>query len=106
MLLDTPVIVKHPKSIVVREYTEASIECLANGIGPIYYQWERHWSSNDSWIIPLNINITSPKLVFDVISEKDEGVYHCTAFNDDGIAISNNATITVYGKYIHSYTNL
>ena len=40
----------------------------------------------------------SPKLVFDVIREEDQGLYHCVATNNDGSAISENATITVYGK--------
>jgi len=34
------------------------------------------------------------------IEESDEGVYKCMASNKDGIAESNPATVTVYGKYI------
>jgi len=44
------------------------------------------------------VNITSPKLIFSVITEEDEGVYHCIATNDDGSVESDNATITVYGE--------
>ena len=89
-----------PKSVVVRENDGASLECSAYGIGPIFYEWEKYWSANDSWIMPLNdfINITSSKLIFDAITEEDEGIYHCVVFNDDGSVTSNNATITVYGK--------
>ena len=71
----------HPKSVVVKESTEACIECSADGIDSIYYQWEKYMPSNDSWIMPLNaVNITSPKLIFSEVTEEDEGIYHCIAF--------------------------
>ena len=44
------------------------------------------------------MNITSPNLKFSVVTEKDEGVYHCIVTNDDGSVISDNATINVYGE--------
>ena len=50
------------------------------------------------------VNSTSPKLKFSMISEKDEGIYHCVITNDDGSVTSDNATITVYGMYIPVYT--
>ena len=100
----SPVINKQPESVVVGEYNETFIECLAYGIGPIYYQWEKYWLSNDSWIIsPNGINITSPKLIFSAVTEENEGIYHCVAFNDDGAVISDNATITVYGMFMNTY---
>jgi len=81
------------------------LECLATGIGCIQYKWEKYQSSSNSWIRPSHrvANITSPKLIFSVITEDDEGVYHCTATNHDGSVISDNATITVYGK-LNCYT--
>ena len=77
--------------------------CSANGMGPISYQWEKYQSSNKSWINPTHgvINSTSPELVFDKISEEDEGIYHCIVTNDDGSVVSDNATITVYGKLLY-----
>ena len=33
-----------------------------------------------------------------MITEEDEGVYHCIVTNDDGSVVSDNATITVYGE--------
>ena len=85
--------------MVVAEYNKTLLECLADGMGPIYYHWEKYWSSNDSWIIPPNkVGTTSSELIFDAIREEDEGVYHCIALNDDGAAVSNNATVTVYSK--------
>ena len=93
-------ITKHPRSVVVRENNMASVECLASAIGKIHYQWEKYFLTNDSWITQSNkaINFTSPKLIFIAITEEDEGIYHCIASNNDGSKISNNATITVYGK--------
>lgn len=95
---------KQPAPVVIAEYNETSIECLAYGLGPINYQWEKYSLANDSWIIPPNgINNTSPKLIFSAITGEDEGIYHCIASNDDGAAISNNATITVYGMFMNTY---
>ncbi len=69
-------------------------------MGPIHYQWEKYQPSDGSWITPSNrvVNITSPELIFSVIREEDEGVYHCIVTNDDGSVVSDNATITVYGE--------
>ena len=78
-----------------------ALSCSAIGMGPIYYKWEKYYSSNNSWISPSHraMNVTSLDLIFSVISEEDEGVYRCVVTNDDGSVISNNATIHVYGKY-------
>ena len=101
-----PVIVAQPTSDVFRvDYESTTLWCSANGTGPIHYQWEKFESSNDSWIIPAHrvVNSTSPKLKFSMLSEEDEGIYHCVVTNDDGIVTSDNATITVFGMYITSY---
>ena len=76
------------------------MNCEANGYVTI--KWEKYQSSSNSWIRPSHraMNITSPKLIFSVITEEDEGVYRCVATNDDGSVISDNATITVYGEKI------
>ena len=75
--------------------------CSAIGMGPIYYRWEKYHLSNNSWISPSHrtVNNTSPNLNFSVITEEDEGVYHCVVTNDDGSEISDNVTIRVYGEY-------
>ena len=80
-------------------YENAALWCSANGIGPIHYRWEKYQSSNDSWMNPGHrvVNVTSPKLKFNKVSEEDAGIYHCVVTNDDGSVVSNNATITVYG---------
>jgi len=69
-------------------------------MGPIHYQWEKYQPSDGSWMKPSNraVNTTSSKLIFSVITEEDEGVYHCIVTNDDGSVVSDNATITVYGE--------
>ena len=82
--------------------------CEAKGMGPIYYKWEKYQPSNDSWIRPSDraVTITSTKLIFSVIMEEDEGIYHCVVTNDDGSVLSDNATITVYGEcFIFLYSS-
>ena len=77
------------------------ISCSAVGMGPIYYHWEIYNSPNNSWISPSHraVNIASPDLKFNIITEEDEGVYRCIVTNDDGSVISDNATVHVYGEY-------
>ena len=79
---------------------------MATGIGPIYYQWEKYDSVDYSWIKPSDRakNISSHHLVFNEIVEEDEGIYHCVVTNSDGSVVSDNATITVYGKRLINYT--
>ena len=76
------------------------MSCSAVGMGPIYYQWEKYNTSNNSWISPSHraVNITSSQLKFSDIREEDEGVYRCIVTNDDGSVISDNATVHVYGE--------
>ena len=77
------------------------MSCSAVGMDPIYYQWQKYNSSNNSWMSPSHraVNVTSSDLKFSVIREKDEGVYRCNVTNDDGSVTSDNATIHVYGEY-------
>ena len=80
----------------------------ATGIGPIYYQWQKYDPFSNSWVAPSSRaeNITSPNLKFNLITEEDQGLYHCIASNDDGSIVSDDAKITVYGKLqiiTHSY---
>jgi len=76
------------------------MNCLASGEGTMQYKWEKYQSSSNSWKRPSLrvVNIISPKLIFRVIMEEDEGIYRCVATNHDGSVVSNNATITVYGE--------
>ena len=74
-------------------------ECLATGVGRIHYLWEKYYPLNNSWIKPSNrvVNVTSRYLVFSVITEEDEGVYHCVATNRDDMVVSSSSNIIVYG---------
>jgi len=77
-----------------------AMKCMASGIGPIYYKWEKYISFSNDWIEPSSrvVNATSSKLIFSIVTEEDEGIYHCVTTNNDGSTVSDNATITVYGK--------
>ena len=95
--------VKNPKSIVIKEYSnEVFLECSAHDyeVGSIKYRWEKYQPSNDTWMTPNHADeiFMFAKLVFEEIREEDQGMYRCVAINNDGSAISENATITVYGK--------
>ena len=78
---------------------------MATGVGPIYYQWEKYDSVDDRWIKPSRRvdNISSQHLLFNGVTEEDEGIYHCVVTNDDGSVVSDNATVTVYGKRLINY---
>ena len=90
------------------EYKENKIdvspfECLAEGhehAGRIHYLWEKYYPLNNSWIKPSDrvVNVTSRYLNFSLITEEDEGVYHCVAINEDDQIPSKNSSIIVYGE--------
>jgi len=71
------------------------------GVGDVKYRWEKYQPSNESWLLApyRQAKVLSPILKIIVVKNEDEGIYRCTASNDDGIAVSKNATITVYGEY-------
>jgi len=100
LLLATPVIVTHPKSVVSKEGgTKISLSCSAHDyrVGHVKYNWEKYHPSDDKWIRP-SVRHSRAKLIFSVITEQDEGVYRCIATNSDGSVVSGNGTITVYGE--------
>jgi len=99
-----PSIIMHPLSITIRAgaKNEMIMNCEATGIGSINYNWEKYHVSSKSWIRPSHraTNIASPKLVYRVVKEEDEGIYHCVVSNGYDSAVSDSATLTVYGKYL------
>jgi len=103
--LALPNITKQPTSSAVRVNStlKTVTHCIAIGIDPLHYQWEKYLSSNDSWIRPSHraVNIKSQKLTFSIITEGDEGIYRCVVSNNDGSVLSDNVTITVYGEFKH-----
>ena len=75
-------------------------EIFATGVGQIEYLWQKYDPFTDSWI-PISsraINNTSPTLKISVITEEDQGMYHCIVTNYDGSVTSDNVTITVFGR--------
>ena len=84
-------------------YNERNVsvfKIFATGVGRIHYQWEKYDSFNNSWI-PLSsraMSSTSPNLNFSIITEEDQGIYHCIVTNYDDSVTSDNVTITVFGK--------
>ena len=97
----SPIIITQPKSQVIKD-KERNIVVLwvfANGTESLYYQWQKYDLFSNSWIPPSNRaeNIKSLNLTFSVITEEDQGIYHCIVSNDDGHVVSDNATITIYG---------
>jgi len=90
-----------PTTVKAEQLNVIALSCLAIGMSPIYYQWEKYHLSNNSWINPSHraVNIASPNLKFNIVTEEDEGVYRCIATNDDGSVISNNASINVYSEF-------
>ena len=101
-MLAVPVIIKQPVSATVEErQTETVVtNCAAAGMGFIQYQWQKYVPFNNSWMVPFLrlVNVTSPTLKFITITEEDEGIYRCTVMYDHGRVVSENATVTVYGK--------
>lgn len=100
--ITSPIITLQPISKVIRhnERNVSVFEIAATGVGHLYYLWQKYDALNKSWVLLSStiVNNTSPKLNFSIVTEEDQGVYHCTVINYDGSVISNNATITVYGK--------
>ena len=98
-----PNITKQPLSIALRAGARDKIvmQCEAVGIGFINYHWEKYHLSNNSWEGPHRaVKITSSKLTYRLILEEDEGIYRCVVSNGHDSVVSDNATLTVYGKFI------
>ena len=97
-----------PQTFKEKEKNTLTLWIDATGIGPVYYQWQKYDTFSNSWVAPSSRaeNIASSNLTFNLITEEDEGLYHCIASNDDGSVVSDVAKITVYGKLqiiAHSY---
>ena len=102
----SPTITLQPISCVSR-YNERNVlafEIAATGVGHIYYLWQKYDSYSDSWISVSSraVNDTSSALNFNIITEEDQGIYHCIVANYDGIVTSDNVTIAMFGKLLFS----
>ena len=111
IFIASPIITIQPQSKTFKE-KERSVLALwiaATGVGPIYYTWQKYDPFSDSWVLPSNRaeNAKSLKLKFSMITEEDQGIYHCIVSNGDGHVISDNINITVYGMlYICHYIEM
>ena len=98
----SPRITLQPVSHVIRqnERNVSVFEISATGVGNIDYLWQKYDSFADSWISVSSrvVSETLPNLNFNIITEEDQGIYHCVVTNYDGSVMSDNATITVFGK--------
>ena len=100
-----------PVSRVIRhnERNISVFEISTTGVGNIDYLWQKYDSFADSWI-PVSSRVvseTSRYLNFNIITEEDQGIYHCIVTNYGGSVMSDNATLTVFGKsLLATYINI
>ena len=102
----SPTIILQPTSRTFKyNSTNVSVfEIFATGVGQVEYLWQKQDPLTDSWI-PISsraINSTSPTLNFSVITEEDQGMYHCIVTNYDGSVTSDIVTITVFGRLCYN----
>ena len=102
IVLAHPNITQQPLSTLVRagDKNRLIMRCKADGIGSIVYKWEMYHLSSNSWIRPSHRTekTTSSYLIYHVVKEEDEGIYRCVISNGYDSVVSDNATLTVYGK--------
>ena len=74
----------------------------ADGAGQMHCLWQKYDLYSNTWtpVSSRSLNDTSPNLNFSVITEEDQGIYHCIVTNYDGSVTSDNVTITVFGMCI------
>ena len=80
-----------------------AFEIAATGVGHVDYLWQKYDSYSDNWI-PVSsraVNHTSATLNFKVITEEDQGIYHCVVTNHDGSVSSDNVTIALFGMLLY-----
>ena len=100
----SPTITLQPLSYVSRRNVKnvLVLEIAATGVGHVDYLWQKYDSGSDSWISISSraVNDTSATLNFKVITEEDQGIYHCVATNHDGSVLSDNVTIALFGMLL------
>jgi len=94
-------VTSHPVSVVEYVNTSASLSCEGTGSDPISYQWRK---VNRKISIERATGVKTPNLTISPIREEDEDEYYCVVSNEGRTGPiyndkSQNATITVYGKY-------
>ena len=84
----TPEIRQHPQSLVVVAGREARFDVSAEGVPPLYYQWQR-----DGVNLPGKTNAT---LVLDDVRVSQNGAYRVIITNKFGQATSDDASLVVH----------
>ncbi len=82
-----PKIVVHPKGQAVAPGSAVALEVVADGTGPLHYQW-----FHDDAIIP---QATSSTLSLASVGPADAGTYTVVVTSSAGSATSNGATLTI-----------
>ena len=91
------VITQHPVDADVPLGGNITLTCKASGEGTLIYSWEWKSSTKNPWSVVKN---NSTSYTTNALLSIGEYMYRCRVDNKVGIAaVSNIATITVYGKY-------
>jgi len=88
-----PSISTHPSDVNTPVGSSATLTCSADGDGTLMYFWER---SGSGWT-PID-NANSPSYTTNSNVAVGQYTYRCVVRNEDGSAVSNSATVNVYGE--------
>lgn len=87
---------KQPTGANVPRGNSVTLECQATGQGPMMFVWE---TFND--ISRWHAVDTSNKTMYTVNTRADGNfIYRCKVENQAGSVTSDEATVTVFGKYL------
>ena len=82
-----PTITLQPASVAVVFDATARLHVSVSGTGPIAYQWRKNG-------VPID-GAVSPCYTIERVEAEDAGNYLVVVFNDEGIALSDTAVLTV-----------
>ena len=90
-----PNITRHPMSGRILVGLSHTLICSVIGSGTLRFSWERN-SNCSNWITVSDDNTTS--YTTDKTLAIGKYMYRCNVSNEAGSAVSNNATVIVYGE--------
>ena len=91
-------IINHPSSINdIPVGSSITLICNATGPGALVYCWERFLNYGGIWTTVSNDNTTS--YTTDTRLATGQYTYRCRVSNKDGLVVSNDAIVNVYGEY-------